>query len=292
MCLARCAASALFKIGNWRYALRRRNPLAASSMAALVQRSAMNASCQCFTLRQTRRIVPFMFSMMPVAGQGTAQVRGQAEAIDGEDFVAALQDTVAHAGCIVLQAAGQIADQTFGLLGIVQFPGLAQGFTDRSLQGFGQTLGDVAGLMHLAALDRGMATERPPACPGPDPGIALLSALAPSTMNRRETAGSRPRPIRLSSSAGTVAAFSVAPPRENSTPIARVPSNSTRWTSALVTTCRLVQSQLVQSQLVQSQLYLASRIPRSRQPAVEVPRAPGLKRRGRIPLRSTGRKAR
>jgi hypothetical protein len=40
------------------------DPLAASSMAATLQRSAMPASCQRLTLRQTRRTVPVMFSMM------------------------------------------------------------------------------------------------------------------------------------------------------------------------------------------------------------------------------------
>ena len=41
--------------------------------------------------------------------------------------------------------------------------------------------------------------------------IALDSALAPSMMNRRQIAGSRPRPTKLSSRACTTAAFSVAP---------------------------------------------------------------------------------
>src|SRR6516162_5734787 len=41
--------------------------------------------------------------------------------------------------------------------------------------------------------------------------IALVSALAPSMMNSRQTLGSRPRSIRLSSSACATVAFSVAP---------------------------------------------------------------------------------
>src|SRR5215469_7315955 len=41
--------------------------------------------------------------------------------------------------------------------------------------------------------------------------IALVSALAPSTINSLQTPGSRPRSIRLSSSACTTVAFSVAP---------------------------------------------------------------------------------
>jgi len=64
VCLAQWAASALFKMGSWRQVFRRRNSLAASSIAASVQRRAMNASRQCFRLRQTRQTVPFLFSMM------------------------------------------------------------------------------------------------------------------------------------------------------------------------------------------------------------------------------------
>src|SRR5437764_11804433 len=41
--------------------------------------------------------------------------------------------------------------------------------------------------------------------------MTLLNALAPSMMNSRQTLGSSPRPIRLSMSACTTAAFSVAP---------------------------------------------------------------------------------
>src|SRR5437764_11494190 len=41
--------------------------------------------------------------------------------------------------------------------------------------------------------------------------MTLLSALAPSMMNRRQTLGSSPRSIRLSMSGCTTAAFSVAP---------------------------------------------------------------------------------
>ena len=44
-------------------ALSRRKPLAASSMAAPVQRNTILASRQRLTLRQTCRMVPFMFSM-------------------------------------------------------------------------------------------------------------------------------------------------------------------------------------------------------------------------------------
>ena len=43
------------------------------------------------------------------AGQRTAQFGGQADAIDGENFVEALQNAVPDAWCVVFQAAGKIA---------------------------------------------------------------------------------------------------------------------------------------------------------------------------------------
>ena len=52
--------------GSWLFALSLRKPLAASSMAAVVQRRAIEASRQRLTLRQTRRTDPSMFSMMLV----------------------------------------------------------------------------------------------------------------------------------------------------------------------------------------------------------------------------------
>ena len=80
------------------------------------------------------------------AGQRTTQFGGQTEAIDGENFIEALQNAVPDARCIVFQAAGKIADQSFRFLRVVQFPGLAQRPADGSLQGFGQSLDDVARL--------------------------------------------------------------------------------------------------------------------------------------------------
>jgi hypothetical protein len=48
----------------------------ASSIAAPVQRMAIAASRQCFTLRQTRRTVPFMFSMMLVQAEAAGAESG------------------------------------------------------------------------------------------------------------------------------------------------------------------------------------------------------------------------
>jgi len=93
------------------------------------------------------------------ARQRPAQFDWQAEAGDGEDFVNALQDTGADAGCLAFQAASEITDQLFRLLGIIEFPRLTQRLAHAGMQGFGEALGDVAGFVNLAALDRGMAAE-------------------------------------------------------------------------------------------------------------------------------------
>src|SRR6516164_11178652 len=91
------------------WALRRRKPLAASSMAALVQRSAMEASRQRLTLRQTRRTVPIMFSMMLlVQGQRSAQFGGKAKTDNGRDFVEAFEDAGGDAGSLLLQPGARL----------------------------------------------------------------------------------------------------------------------------------------------------------------------------------------
>ncbi len=60
------AVSSAFRIGNCFQAFSRLKPFAASIMPAAVQRGAVLASRHRLTLPQTRRIVPFMFSMMLV----------------------------------------------------------------------------------------------------------------------------------------------------------------------------------------------------------------------------------
>jgi hypothetical protein len=58
------AVSAAFRIGNCFHAFSRLKRFAGSIMLAAVQCRAMLASRRRLTLQQTRRIVPFMFSMM------------------------------------------------------------------------------------------------------------------------------------------------------------------------------------------------------------------------------------
>ena len=59
-------SSAARSFGSCLYAFSLRKPFLASSIAAAVQRKAIDAERQRFTLRLTRRTVPIMFSMMLV----------------------------------------------------------------------------------------------------------------------------------------------------------------------------------------------------------------------------------
>ena len=69
------------------------------------------------------------------AGQRPAQFDRQSKAGDGEDFVDPLQDAAGNAGIVMFQAAGQVFDQAFGLVGVIQFPRLSQRFALHSAGG-------------------------------------------------------------------------------------------------------------------------------------------------------------
>jgi hypothetical protein len=72
-----------------------------------------------------------------------------------------LKDAGRDAGGLVFQAACEITDQLFRLFGIIEFPRLPQRLAHAGVQGFGNALGDVAGFVNLAALDRRVAAEGP-----------------------------------------------------------------------------------------------------------------------------------
>src|SRR5215471_15839474 len=188
-------------------------------MAALVQRSAIDASCQRLTLRQMRRTVPHHVLDDVGAGQRAAQLSRKAETDDSQDFAEALQDAGGDAGGLLLQAAGEVADQPFGLVGIIQFPRLTQCLAHRGMPRLGQTFEDVADLVDLATLDRGVTAEVL--------ANRFGQRLGSIDDEQRQTLGSRPRSIRLSSSACTTVAFSVAPSITASGCLSPAPSTPT-----------------------------------------------------------------
>jgi hypothetical protein len=64
-------------------AFNRRKPLAASIMPAAVQRNASRRFRHHFTLRQTWRTVPIMFSIELVQASERLSFTGKAEVVDG-----------------------------------------------------------------------------------------------------------------------------------------------------------------------------------------------------------------
>ena len=136
-------------------------------------------------------------------GERPTKLLGQLQADDRQDFVEALEDAGRHPGPLLIEAPCEIADQFFRLVGVVELSGLAQRPTDGGMMLFRQPS------MILRALwiwQRWIAAVKPQVR-----RTAFDNAFAPSTMNNLGTAGSSPREIKLSSSAWTVAAFSVAP---------------------------------------------------------------------------------
>ena len=68
------------------------------------------------------------------AGQRAPQLRRQTEPAHREDFIQSLEDALRDAGGVALEALGEVADQLLRLLGVVEFPGLAQRTPDRRMQ--------------------------------------------------------------------------------------------------------------------------------------------------------------
>src|SRR6516162_3351298 len=164
------------------------------------------------------------------ACERAAKFLWQAESCDGEDLIEALQNARRHAWSVVFQPAREIADQLLGLLGVVQLPSLSQHAANSGMQRLRQPLQDVASLVDLAPVEpapRARKLRR----------IAFESAFEPSMMNNRGTAGSRPRAMRLSISACTTAAFSVAPllsPSGCFTPLPSMPIAATSTSSPVM----------------------------------------------------------
>src|SRR4029077_20427367 len=87
------------------------------------------------------------------ASERASQLVRQSKRRDGADLIYAFQDRARDPGPVSFETLGKIAEQLFSLVGIVQLPGLSQHTSNRSVQRFGQSLHNVAGLVDLTALD-------------------------------------------------------------------------------------------------------------------------------------------
>src|SRR5450830_1076784 len=127
-------------------------------MPAAVQRSAMPAFRHRFTLRQTRRTVPIMFSIELVQASERLSLAGRPRrlTVSISSSPSRILAATPGASCSSL---GEIAQQPLDLLRVVELPGLPERPSYRCVQRFGQPLDHVAGLVNLTPLDRRMPAE-------------------------------------------------------------------------------------------------------------------------------------
>jgi hypothetical protein len=110
-------------------------PLAASIMPAAVQRNAIAAFRHRFTLRQTWRTVPIMFSIELVQASERLRLCRQAEAVDGEHLVESFEDAGGNTGRLLVKPTGEIPQQPLGFIGILEFPSLPERPAYRDMPG-------------------------------------------------------------------------------------------------------------------------------------------------------------
>ena len=103
-------------------------------MAAAVQRKAIEGELQRFTLRVTRRTVPIIFSMMLVQASERRNSAGRPSLLTVRISSNPSRMLFETPGASRSKALGEIADQLLRLLGVVEFPGLAQRAPDRGMQ--------------------------------------------------------------------------------------------------------------------------------------------------------------
>jgi hypothetical protein len=128
-------------------------------MPAAVQRNAIAAFSHRFTLRQTRRTVPIMFSIELVQASERLSFAGKPRRLPVSIFVEPFEDASGDTGRLLVKPTGEIAQQPLGFIGIVELPSLPEGPAYRRMQRRGQPLDHVAGFMNLAALEGCVGTE-------------------------------------------------------------------------------------------------------------------------------------
>src|SRR5438309_10399416 len=110
-------------------------------------------------IRRPTRSTLFPYTTLFRSGERTPELYRQAEAVDGQHLVESFEDAGSDTGRLLIKAAGEIAQQPLGFIGIVELPSLPQHPAYRCMQRLGQPLDHVAGFMKLAALDRRVGAE-------------------------------------------------------------------------------------------------------------------------------------
>ena len=118
--------------------------------------------------------------------RATAAALPGASAIDSQHPVETFEDAGGNAGRLLVEPAGEIAQQPLGLVGIVELPGLAQRPLTEACKGLGSRS------ITLRALWNWQASARP------GRGGDRKYRCGPGVMNSRQTVGLSPRSIRLS----------------------------------------------------------------------------------------------
>src|SRR3954469_6900644 len=118
-------------------------------MPAAVQRKAIEASRQRFTLRVTCRIVPFMFSMMLVQASERRRSLGRRTTHRISSIPSRMVAAMPGHSLSSRRARFRISCSA-----LLHLPGLPESLAHTGLRLLGQTLGNVPGLVDLAALDR------------------------------------------------------------------------------------------------------------------------------------------
>ena len=77
----------------------------------------------------------------------------------GQHLVESFEDAGGDTGRLLIKPAGEIAQQPFGSIAIVELPSLPEHPAYRCMQRLGQPLDHIAGFMNLAALDRRVGAE-------------------------------------------------------------------------------------------------------------------------------------
>ena len=96
-------------------------------MAAAVQRIAIEAERHRFTFRHTRRTVLMTFSMMLVqASERRSSFGNPRRVMVRISSIDAFQDRAGDPRPVSFETLGEVAKQSFGLVGVVQLPCLSQ----------------------------------------------------------------------------------------------------------------------------------------------------------------------